>query len=156
MRIKWKPLLLSIAFSLAVGGLSGFLVRNDFARYQDLHQPAFSPPGWVFPLVWTILYILMGISAYIISRTRNSMREPALFLYVVQLIVNFLWSPLFFGAGWYLFAFFWLLFLIYLAAAMVYDFYKIQPLAAYLQIPYLLWLVFAAYLNLGIWMLNRL
>lgn len=156
MRIKWKPLLLSIAFSLAVGGLSGFLVRNDFASYQDLNKPAFSPPGWVFPLVWTILYILMGISAYIISQTRNSMREPALFLYVVQLIVNFLWSPLFFGAGWYLFAFFWLLFLIYLVAAMVYDFYKIQPFAAYLQIPYLLWLVFAAYLNLGIWMLNRL
>ena len=155
MRIKWKPLLLSIAFSLAVGGLSGFLVRDDFSRYQVLRLPAFAPPGWVFPVVWTILYILMGISAYIISRSKNNMREPALFLYVVQLVVNFLWSPLFFGAGWYLFAFFWLLFLIYLVAAMVYDFYKIKPPAAYLQIPYLLWLVFAAYLNLGVWMLNR-
>lgn len=156
MKIKWKPLILSILFPIAAGGLSGFMVRNDFVRYKILELPAGSPPGWLFPVVWSILYILMGISAYLVQNSRNHLKEPALFLYVVQLIVNFLWAPIFFGAGWFLFALVWLLFLIYLAAAMVYDFYQIKPLAAWLQIPYLLWLLYAAYLNLGIWMLNKI
>lgn len=156
MKIKWKPLILSILFPIAAGGLSGFMVRNDFVRYKILELPAGSPPGWLFPVVWSILYILMGISAYLVQNSRNQLKEPALFLYVVQLIVNFLWAPIFFGAGWFLFALVWLLFLIYLAAAMVYDFYQIKPLAAWLQIPYLLWLLYAAYLNLGIWMLNKI
>ncbi len=155
MKIKWKPLIISVLSALAVGGLSGLAVGQDFVRYKVLELPAGSPPGWVFPVVWNILYILMGISAYLVWSSKSRLKEPAVFLYVVQLIVNFLWAPLFFGAGWYLFALLWLLFLLYLAAAMVYDFYQISPLTAYLQIPYLLWLLFAAYLNLGVWMLNK-
>lgn len=156
MKIKWKPLILSVLFAVAVGGLSGLVVGDNFVSYKILELPAGSPPGWVFPVVWSILYILMGISSYLVWRSRNHLKEPALFLYVVQLIVNFLWAPIFFGAGWFLFALIWLLFLIYLAAAMVYDFYQIRPLAAWLQLPYLLWLLYAAYLNLGVWMLNRI
>ena len=122
---------------------------------SDVGKPPLSPPGVVFPIVWSILYILMGISSAIIWCSESQEKPQALKLYAAQLAVNFFWSIFFFAFGWRLFAFFWLLLLLVLTAKMVKSFYQIDKKAAYLQIPYLLWLLFAAYLNFGVWMLNR-
>ena len=145
----------AILIPLAVGGLSALLSRNGMAAYQTLEKPPLSPPGVVFPIVWSILYILMGISSAMIWCSESQEKPQALKLYAAQLAVNFFWSIFFFAFGWRLFAFFWLLLLLVLTAKMVKSFYQIDKKAAYLQIPYVLWLLFAAYLNFGVWMLNR-
>ena len=141
----------------AVGGLSGWLTREGTKLYaQTIAKPPLSPPGWVFPVVWTILFALMGIGAariYLSPPSRT--RSLGLNLFIAQLAVNFFWSPIFFNAQAFGFAFFWLLLLWGLVLAMILVFRKADPLAAKLQIPYLLWLTFAAYLNLGVWYLNK-
>ena len=124
-------------------------------KYQMLNKPPLSPPGVVFPVVWSILYLLMGISSAMILCSDSQDKIQALKLYAAQLTVNFFWSIIFFAFGWRLFAFFWLVLLLILTAEMIRSFYQVDKKAAYLQIPYLLWLVFAAYLNFGVWMLNR-
>ena len=125
-------------------------------RYGMLRQPPLSPPGWVFPVVWTGLFALMGVSAWRIwHKTSGKRRTKALILYGIQLAVNFAWPILFFRLGAYGPAFFWLLLLLALVALMIARFREIDKIAALLQIPYLLWLVFAGYLNAGIWLLNR-
>ncbi|MDF2845595.1 MAG: TspO and like protein [Herbinix sp.] len=103
--IKWKELLISIAISLGVGALSGFLTRNSMSIYQELIKPPLSPPGWLFPVVWTILYVLMGISAYLIYTSDSKEKDQALLIYALQLIVNFCWSLVFFNQQNYLLAF---------------------------------------------------
>ena len=119
-------------------------------------QPPLSPPGWVFPVVWTILFALMGISAArVYLSPPSSDRSLGLNLFITQLVVNFFWSPIFFNLQAFGFAFFWLLLLWGLVLAMILIFRKTDPTAAKLQIPYLVWLTFAAYLNLGVWYLNR-
>lgn len=157
MKIDKKKLFKSIAIPLVVGGVAGFLTSGSMKEFQELNQPPLSPPGWLFPVVWTILYTLMGISAYLISTAEAGKEEisDALSIYKVQLFVNFLWPIFFFNFGWYLFAFFWLLLLWVLVVLMLKKFASISPVAAYLNIPYLIWLTFAAYLNLGVWWLNR-
>lgn len=157
MKINKKKLLKSIAIPLIVGGVAGFLTRGSMKEFEALNQPPLSPPGWLFPVVWTILYLLMGISGYLISTAETGQEkiESALALYNIQLIVNFLWPIFFFNLGWYLFAFFWLLLLWILVARMIRVFAPISKTAAYLNVPYLIWLTFAAYLNLGVWWLNR-
>ena len=123
---------------------------------QTIIQPPLSPPGWLFPVVWTLLYALMGISAARVYLSPPSKaRSLGLNLFVAQLVVNFFWSPIFFNLQAFGFAFFWLLLLWGLVLWMILVFRKVDPLAAKLQIPYLLWLTFAAYLNLGVWYLNR-
>lgn len=123
---------------------------------QTVVQPPFAPPAFLFPAVWSILYALMGISAArIFMSPPSSIRNRGLNLYMAQLIVNFFWSPFFFRAQAYGFSFFWLLLLWVLVLRMILVFYKIDPPAAYIQIPYLLWLTFAAYLSYGIWQLNK-
>lgn len=123
---------------------------------QTIVKPPLSPPGWVFPVVWTILYALMGIgAAKIYQAPPSGNRSLGLNLFVVQLVVNFFWSPLFFNLRAYGFAFVWLLLLWGLVLWMSLVFRKVDPTAAKLQIPYLLWLTFAAYLNLGVRYLNR-
>lgn len=153
----WKTYAFWILLSEAVGALSGFLSRSGMDLYeQAIRQPPLSPPGILFPIVWGLLYALMGISAARISLTApSSLRSRGLNLFVVQLIVNFFWSPIFFNAQAYGFAFVWLLALWILVLATILTFRETDPLAAVLQIPYLLWLTFAAYLNLGVWYLNR-
>ena len=143
--------------SEAVGALSGWLSREGTAAFtQTASQPPLSPPSILFPIVWTVLYALMGVSAARIwLAPASSDRSNGLNLFIAQLIVNFFWSLIFFNAGAYGFAFLWLLLLWALVLAMVITFHKVDPLAAYLQIPYLLWLTFAAYLNLGVWYFNR-
>ena len=156
MKPNRKPFLLWILLTEAVGGLSGWITRDGTKLYsQSILQPPLSPPGWVFPMVWTILFALMGIGAARIYRTPPSKaRSLGLNLFIAQLAVNFFWSPIFFNRQAFGFAFFWLLLLLALVLAMTAAFRKTDPLAAKLQIPYLLWLTFAAYLNIGIWLLN--
>ena len=149
-----KPYVLSIGIALAVGGLSALLSRNGMAAYRDLTRPVLSPPGFLFPVVWTVLFVLMGTGAALVWRAGRTESRAALRLYAAQLLVNFFWPIFFFSLGWRLFAFLWLLLLLALVGQMIRRFYAIRPLAAYLQVPYLLWLCFAAYLNVGIWLLN--
>ena len=151
-----KPYVFWIALSEAVGLLSGLLSRSGMEAFREtVRQPPLSPPAIVFPIVWTILYALMGIgAARIYQAPPSGNRSLGLNLFVVQLVVNFFWSPVFFNLQAYGFAFFWLLLLWGLVLWMILVFRKVDPTAAKLQIPYLLWLTFAAYLNFGVWYLN--
>jgi len=133
--------------------LFGSLLGGNQDIYSKINTPPFAPPGFLFPIVWTILYVLMGISSYIISNKENS--QKALKIYYIQLVINALWSLFFFRLNWFLFSFLWILLLIGFVAYMIYLFYELDKKAAILQIPYLLWLVFAAILNFSIYYLNR-
>ena len=157
MKSKSKALIISLLISLGVGALSGFLTKDSMKTFESLVKPALSPPGFVFPIVWTILFILMGVSAYLVwtSDAPRIQKQRALAVYGVQLAINFLWSIIFFNLDAYLFAFVWLLLLWLMIILMIYLFGKISRPAAYLQIPYLLWVSFAGYLNLAIYLLNK-
>lgn len=156
MKIDKKKLIKSIALPLVVGAVAGFLTSGSMENFKLLNKPALSPPGWLFPVVWTVLYILMGISFYLIDEANASSKEirEAKRIYYLQLAVNFLWSFFFFNFEWYLFAFIWLILLWILVLIMIKSFANISKVAAYLNIPYLLWVTFAAYLNFAIWLLN--
>ncbi len=153
-QVHWKPLILITGATLLAGGLSALLTGSSMAKYQMLAKPALSPPGMVFPVVWTILYLLMGISAWMIYETRTRGKTRALKLYLIQLAVNLMWPLLFFGMQWYLFSFFWLLLLLLLVILMILRFLPISRTAALLQIPYAFWLIFAGYLNISVWLMN--
>lgn len=155
---KIKPYVISIAIALGVAGLSALLTRNNMKVYQNINQPPLSPPMIVFPIVWSVLFTLMGISSAVIYIKKNDSKDEvysALRIYGLQLIVNFFWSIIFFNMQAYLFAFIWLLLLWVLIIMMIIQFRKISPTAAYLQIPYLLWVTFAGYLNLMVYILNK-
>ena len=157
--MQWKEskhYFLWIAIVEFLGALSGLVSRGGMQLYsQTIRQPALSPPGWLFPVVWVVLYALMGISAYrIYSAPASADRCRGLNLFVLQLIVNLFWSPIFFNAMAFGFAAIWLILLWAFVLLMILSFRKVDPLAAWLQIPYLIWLTFAAYLNLGVWILN--
>jgi len=158
MKVKpWKVYTFWILLSEAVGAISGWLSREGFQIYSEtVRQPPLSPPSILFPVVWTILYALMGIGA---ARIRLSVHSPernkGINLFLAQLIVNFFWTPIFFNVQAYSLALAWLLLLWAMVLAMILQFRRVDPLAAKLQIPYLIWLTFAAYLNLGVWYLNR-
>ncbi len=156
MKKHTKTILLAIILAEAVGALSGWLTREGMKAFTDaIAQPPLSPPPLLFPIVWTILYGLMGFgSARIWLNPPSTQRSRALNLYAAQLIFNFFWSLIFFNAQAFGFAFFWLLALWLLVLLMILAFHEIDPLAAKLQLPYLIWLTFAAYLNLGVWYLN--
>ena len=154
MKSKDKSTLVTaILIPVAVGTLSALFSGNK-SLYAAVNKPALSPPGAVFPIVWTILYILMGISSYIIYVSDDAGNRDALKIYALQLFFNFFWSILFFRFNLFFMSFVWLLALIVLIVSMIRSFYKISPAAAYLQIPYLLWCLFAAYLNYMIFRLN--
>ena len=157
MKIKnWKTYGIWILITEAVGALSGLLSKNGMDIYtSQIVQPPLSPPAILFPIVWIILYALMGISAARIYLSAPSQaRSMGLNLFAVQLVVNFFWSLIFFNAQAFGFAFFWLMLLWVLVISMILTFRRVDPLAAVLQVPYLLWLTFAAYLNAGVWYLN--
>jgi tryptophan-rich sensory protein len=157
MKASWKPYVFWILLAEAVGALSGWLSREGSEVFsQTVTQPPLSPPAILFPIVWSILYALMGIGAARVSLTPSSPeRSRSLNLFVIQLVVNFFWSLIFFNAQAYGFAFLWLLLLWMLVLLMILAFRQVDPVAAWLQIPYLLWLTFAAYLSFGVWYLNR-
>ena len=135
MRIKWKPLFISLAVPLTVGGISAFLTKDSMGEFTLLRRPPLSPPMWVFPVVWTILFAAMG-------------------LYGLQLLVNFAWPVFFFELNWRLFAFFWLILLWAMILGVTVQFFRIRPGAGLLMLPYLAWVAFAGYLNFGIYLLN--
>lgn len=148
MNIKQKEqFIISILIPLAVGMLSALLSRNIMTTYSSLAKPPLSPPSFVFPIVWTILYILMGISSYLIYISNSELSTKALKIYAIQLVFNFFWSIIFFRFDMYLLAFLWLLIMIFLIIWMILIFFKINKTAGILQIPYLIWCLFAAYLN---------
>ena len=124
--------------------------------YSSITRPVLSPPGWIFPVVWSVLYFLMGVSIYLIHNSEVSQNETTkpFLLFGVQLFLNFIWSPIFFNKQWFLFAFIVLVFLWNITLLMIISFYKISKPASILQIPYLLWLTFAGYLNFLIYLLN--
>lgn len=153
----WKLYAFWILLTEAVGALSGWLTRKGVRTYQEtIVQPPLSPPGMVFPIVWGILFALMGVgAARIYASPPSAARSRSLRLFGVQLTFNFFWSILFFNLQLFGLALLWLIALWGLILWMIRAFRKVDPLAALLQIPYLLWVTFAGYLNAGVWFLNR-
>ncbi len=153
---KIKPYLIGIAIPLAVGGLAALWTKDSMEMYKTVTKPDLAPPGVVFPIVWSILFLLMGISSALVYKTEPPARDRkiALWLYGIQLAVNFFWNPIFFNLQAFLFALIWLVLLWVLLLAMIVAFYRVNKPAAYLQIPYLLWVTFAGYLNWMIYLLN--
>lgn len=155
MKINFKKLIINIAIPLGVGALSALISMGGMDSFASLNKPPLSPPGWLFPVVWSILYILMGISSYLITESGKPARsKTALTVYGVQLFFNFMWSIIFFNFEAYLFAFIWLLALLALVIINAILFYRIDRRAGLLFIPYILWIIFAGYLNFGIFLLN--
>lgn len=153
---KLKTYAVSLLIALGVGGVSALLTNMGMENYGAAVKPALTPPDIVFPIVWTILFTLMGISAARIYMSPVSrQRSWGLLIYILQLAANFIWSLIFFNLQAYGFAFFWLIVLWILILLMIISFSKTDKAAAFLQIPYLLWVSFALYLNYMIWMLNR-
>lgn len=155
--MKAKQYVPWVLFTEAVGALSGFLTREGTRRYQSsVIQPPLSPPPLVFPIVWAILFALMGIGAgRVYHAPPSARRSRAMRVFFLQLAFNFFWSILFFNLQSFGLSLIWLLALWVLIADMISSFYKVDRIAAYLQVPYLLWVSFAAYLNLGVYLLNR-
>lgn len=152
---RYKPLIYSLFISLGAGGLSALLTRDAMEQYKNLRQPMLSPPGWVFSVVWTILFIMMGIAAWLIYKSHNPMRRQALFFYGLQLVFNVGWTLIFFGGQKFLLAFFWLILLELLIGITAVMFSKIDRRAGLLMLPYFLWVLFAGYLNFNVWLLNQ-
>ena len=155
MKRNRKNLLICLAIPLIAGGLAT-LLSGGMDSYRGMNQPPLSPPGWVFPIVWTILYLLMGYASYriLVSNAEPAAIKKALLFYGIQLFFNFLWPIIFFGLQWYWAAFVLLLLLWIFIYLTIYQFGQIDETAENLLIPYLLWVTFAGYLNLGVALLN--
>lgn len=155
-KINYKTLAISILIPIAVGGLSALFTMGSMKDFEALRQPPLSPPSWLFPVVWTALFILMGISLYLVLESPDSIdgKEKAFKVYFLQLAFNFMWSIIFFNFGAYEIAFAWLIALLALIVVTTANFFKISTLAGVLMLPYIAWVAFAAYLNLAIAYLN--
>ena len=149
-----------LAVTLAVGMLSGFLIRDAQSSYLALNQPPLSPPPIVFPIVWTVLYVLMALAAF---RTHRALKQSGelsrvrylVFLYTLQLAMNAIWPQIFFHTDQYLFAFIWLLVLLAVLIVLQVLYYRTDKIACWMMLPYVLWTVFAGYLTIGVYLLNR-
>ena len=153
--IKLKPFITSLSISLGVGLLSSILTSSSMNIYENINKPNLSPPSITFPIVWTILFILMGISAYLIYISKSPNKKNALKIYATQLIINFIWPLLFFKAQNYFISFICLIILWILILFMIINFYNINRLSGLLQIPYIIWVTFAGYLNFMVYILNH-
>lgn len=153
---KFFVFLLSIVVPLAVGGLSALITGDIEGVYDSMMRPSFAPPAQVFPVVWSILYTLLGISLFLV--VKDGLDKPgvrdAVFYYAVSLVLNLLWTPIFFRWNLILFAAIWLIAMIIFAVITAYKFYNINKLAGIIMIPYILWLIFAFVLNIGYYFLN--
>lgn len=149
------PLIICVLIPIAVGGISSMLTRNAMMAFDSMNKPPLSPPGWLFPVAWTILYILMGFASYMIYTSYSDMRSTALIIYGVQLFFNFCWSIIFFRFEWYWLALIWLLIMWAMIICLVCITQSISKIAMFCLLPYLLWTTYAAYLNAGIAWLNR-
>ncbi len=156
MKENWRPYVIALVVTLGGGVLVGWLTREGTQSYATMQQPPLAPPGWLFPVAWTILYTLMAVGiALVYNRSTGIPRQRALRIYAAQLLVNLLWPVFFFIAQAYLFSFLWLLLLLALVLWMTVVFYSVSPPAALLQLPYILWLCFAGYLNFAVFLLNK-
>ena len=157
MKIKPKKLAICLLIPLAVGGLAAALTMSGMKDFASVNKPALTPPAWVFPVVWTALYLMMGLASYLVSESRRPGEDiaAALTVYACQLALNFFWPILFFHFKLYLFSFFWLVALWLAVLATFAIFRKIDRRAGNLILPYLLWVTFAGYLNLGVYLLNK-
>lgn len=157
MKGNTKRLLLCLGLPLAVGGLAALLTRRGMEDYTSLCQPPLSPPGWLFPVAWTVLYLAMGWASFrvLVSGKPEREKKRALGLYGLQLLANFFWPVLFFGFSWYLASFFGLVALWVLILKTMLSFSGLDRLAGDLLFPYLLWTTFAGYLNFGVYVLNQ-
>lgn len=154
---KYKSYIIGVLIALSVGGLSATFTMGNMNLFDEIKKPPLSPPAILFPIVWTILYIFMGISSAIIYDHRKFMKteaEVGLVIYAVSLILNFCWSIIFFNFRAFTFAFIWLLLLWSSILYMIAQYYRVNKLAAYLQIPYLIWVTFAGYLTFAISLIN--
>lgn len=156
LKFDLKKFLISLAIPLGTGAISALITRGNMDIYSQINNPPLSPPGWLFPVVWSILYALMGISLYLVwnSDAVYSDKRTALIIFGIQLFLNFIWSPIFFNKQWFLAAFIVLVALWIFTLLMILSFYKISKASGLMQIPYLLWLTFAGYLNFAIYLLN--
>jgi len=148
-----KRLVINIIIPLGLGTLSG-LLSGSMNGLDGINQPAFAPAPILFPIIWTILYILMGVSAYLIEKTNNEKKEKALKTYYISLVINLLWSFIFFKFQLFLLSTLWIILLLYFVIKMTIEYFKIKKIASYLQFPYILWLTFALILNISIYLLN--
>lgn len=157
MKTNPKKLIVCLAIPLAVGGLAALLSMSGMRAFDEIKKPALTPPGWVFPVVWTALYLMMGYASYLALESRRPKEdiEGALTVYACQLAVNFFWPILFFRLELWLFAFFWLVALWVMVIATLAYFRKLDKTAGALIIPYLLWVTFAGYLNFGVYLFNK-
>lgn len=155
-KLNLKRFLISLAIPLLVGGLSALITSGNMDLYSKINAPPLAPPGWLFPVVWTILYTLMGVSVYLVwsSEVSYYKKQRAITLFALQLFLNFIWSPVFFNMQKFLAALIILTLLLVTTILMTIAFYKISKTAGLLQIPYVLWLAFAWYLNFAICLLN--
>lgn len=156
MKQKVKYSIIFSAISLGVGGLSTIFTRKNMGIYNEINQPFFSPPAWLFPIVWAVLYILMGISLGIAltSPRRADEKKNARIYFGLHLAVNFFWSIIFFNLQMFKWSFVWLCLLLALIIFMTQSFFKLSKVAGYLQIPYIVWVFFAGLLNFSIAILN--
>lgn len=150
-KVRVGVLIVSLLIPLAVGIFSAFLTSSDMESYEVFNKPLLAPPGWVFPIAWTILYILMGVASYLVytSDADPVIKRKALTFYAAQLILNFFWSTLFFTYCVYLISLIWLLAMWLLVLICIIKFYQISRPASYMMVPLFLWSTFAAYLNLA-------
>lgn len=153
MKVNFKKLIVIIIFTMLIGSL--FTLITGTSIYDEIVKPKLSPPGIVFPIVWFILYTLMGISFYLVTESNHEKKDMSLLIYIMQLIFNSLWTLIFFGAENFLLGSIWLFILVILIIIMIINFYKVNKKAGLLQIPYLLWSIFALYLNISIYLLNK-
>jgi len=153
-KIKILPLIISALIPLAVGFLSSLIVGDNFALFKSVEKPSFAPPSYLFGIVWTILYILLGISFYLVKDTPECKENMCLHIYIINLFLNFFWSVIFFNYQAYLTAFFWIILLWLSTIWLILAFSKSSRLAGLLNVPYLLWITFAAVLNFSIYLLN--
>ena len=156
-KVNYVALLISILITEGIGFLSGFLGMTDPNFYATLKKPFFSPPGWVFPIVWTILYFLMAVAVYrvLLKGQMGEFINKAIFLFVIQLGLNFLWSIIFFRFQLFGLAFLELLLLLVFILLTTFEFFKIDKTAGILMIPYIIWVSFAGVLNYVLWLLNE-
>ena len=156
--LSFRPgmLIFSVLIPLCIGGLSALVTKNTMKTYLSMNKPPLSPPGWMFPVVWTILYVMMGVAAYFVitSGADSSLIRKAMMLYAAQLIFNFFWSILFFKLSLYLFAFIELMAMWAIIIVCTVFFFLASRTAGLLMLPYLLWSTFAAYLNFAVYRLS--
>ena len=153
-KIKIIPLIINAAVPLLIGGLSALIVGDNFRLFESVNKPPLSPPAFLFPVVWSILYVLLGTSYYLVKNQEDCNGEAITSVYILNLVLNFFWSIIFFNLRAYLAAFVWIILLILSTILLIKEFSSCRKIAGIMNIPYLLWLLFAAYLSFSVYILN--